>query len=89
MKKTSLQKANVLMAQYEELQILMKGKDDIQADLDKLEAIVTKLWNLGYIVRPLATVIIHDEAHATVLNENSKKWGLVDRMTRLPVTGDK
>lgn len=53
---------------------------------ERVEKIVKIFHNAGYIIRPLNTIIIKDEANFEHLNPDSKEWGLVDRVTRRPIT---
>lgn len=51
----------------------------------RIDTIVAALYKAGYSIRPLDTLIIHDETHVEHLNAGSRQWGLVDRRTRRPV----
>jgi len=55
---------------------------------ERIDKIVAQLFRMGYIIRPLQTFIMQDEAHCEVLNQGSNEWGLVNRFTRRPLTRD-
>jgi hypothetical protein len=47
--------------------------------------IVRKLYKMGFVIRPMSMLIIHDEVHTTSINAGSQEWGLYDRVTNTPV----
>jgi hypothetical protein len=68
---------------------LLDKYNDPKTTDDQIDRIVTQLYNLGYVIRPLQRIIIKDEVEAKVLNSGSKEWGLVERSTGIPVSRPK
>ena len=74
-KETPLQKAFRLFDEY----------NTPQTSDARQDRIVKQLYNLGYLIRPIQTLIIKSPVEYEHLNPGSNKWGLVDRETRRPV----